>query len=245
MKLKVIAWSAVAVLTAVVTLSALVFFQILPNPFLDLLITPPEHSAHYYPRNTLVYTWLTLNPEKDQREQMIELWDHFNEIPEVEDDIEDWWDRLERQYHLNLEDDVTTWIGPDIAVSLLDIDEEGMPVVAASFSVRHPDKARNFIGKRTGHLEATQDYRFRHEEIEQAETWTDQTQGEAYALVDDTLFVVLAGEPEKPLKGLLELVSGEDDRSLAKDEEFRAAQNQLTNPRFASSFVNIRRLRIL
>ena len=40
-----------------------IYFGFLPNPLLKV----PEHSARYYPQDTLAYAWVTLYPGGGQR----------------------------------------------------------------------------------------------------------------------------------------------------------------------------------
>ena len=41
----------------------------------------PEHSARYYPPDTLAYAWATLLPSGGQSDDMRDVWQRFNDYP--------------------------------------------------------------------------------------------------------------------------------------------------------------------
>ena len=66
MLLKVGGIAAAVIVVLVIGLFAGIYFGFIPNLFLK----PPEHSARYYPQDTLAYAWVTLYPGGNQRGQM-------------------------------------------------------------------------------------------------------------------------------------------------------------------------------
>ena len=173
---------------------------------------------------------------------MVELWDLFDEYPEVEDKLEEWRERVETGSHMDLEADLKPWMGPEISFGLLGLDRYGEPVVAATFSVRDSEKARDFVARQVRDRENDDGYDFEYRKADGASIWTDEHLGEAYGLTDDILVLVFGDETGESVEELLALGDDEDGRSLANDDEFQAAQGQLRDPRLASGFVNVRRL---
>ncbi len=96
--------AAIGVLIA--AFAALIYFGIGPNPFIGLFLDPPEHSARYYPRDTISYAWLTLYPQDGQFDQMMDLFERFNEIPEMEERLEDLQDDVEDESGFNFEEEL-------------------------------------------------------------------------------------------------------------------------------------------
>ena len=89
MIVKTVGVVAVTAVAAVLILLILVTVEVIPNPLVGVFTEPPEYSARYYPRTTLAYGWLTLYPDGGQRDQVVELWELFDEYPEVEDKLEE------------------------------------------------------------------------------------------------------------------------------------------------------------
>lgn len=103
MNLKIIGAAVATIVVVIGALVALIFTGIIPNPIIGLFLDEPEHSAQYYPGDTLAYGWLTLYPEGGQRDQMLDLWDRFNELPWVEDQVEELLEEFERSSGLTVE----------------------------------------------------------------------------------------------------------------------------------------------
>ena len=237
MNLKIIGAAVAAIVAVIGVLVALMFTGIIPNPIIGTFLDEPEHSARYYPGDTLAYGWLTLYPEEGQREQMLDLWDRFNELPWVEDQVKELLEEFEGSSGLTVEDDVMPWMGPEISVGLLE--EGGEPVGVMTISVRDSGAAEDFLEDWTDYLEDEEGRDFDFDEKDGALIWIDESDDLALALTDKVLLVVASEEPEEPLDELLELVAGEEDRTLAAEEDFQAARAQLSGRRFASLFLNV------
>ena len=239
MNLKMVLAAVAAVVVVIVTVIILMFSGILPNPFLGLFLNPPEHSARYYPRDTLAYSWLTLYPEGGQREQMVELWDRFNEFQVVSDEIEDLREEFEENSGLTVEDDLMPWIGPDASIGVFEMDDEDL-VTLLTFGVRNTGDARDFLEEYLEYLEDEDKNDFEYDEVDGMDVWVDENDGLGLALADDTLLMVSSDSGlETALEDILDLVSGKEDRSLAEEEVFQAARALLPDRRFTSVFVNI------
>ena len=237
MNFKIIGAAIAAVVLLIAVLVALAFAGILPNPLIGLFLDPPEHSARYYPRDTIAYGWLSLYPEGGQRDQMVDLWDRFNELDEVEEQIEELREEMEDELNVNLEDDVLPWVGPELSLGLLE--DSGDPVGVMTISVRDRGEAEDFMDDFTDHLEDEQGYDFDTDEKDSALTWVDEHDSLGLALADDVLIAVFGNEPGDSLDDVLEVVSGEESRSLADEESFQAARAMLSDRRFASAYVNV------
>ncbi|MXY47229.1 MAG: hypothetical protein F4Y44_09645, partial [Chloroflexi bacterium] len=85
----------------------------LPNPW--LFFKSSEHSARYYPDNTLVYAWLTLNPRDGQRGHMIDIWNRLGEYSAFREWKDDTQDTIWRETGTDMEDDLLPWFGPEVS----------------------------------------------------------------------------------------------------------------------------------
>lgn len=240
MVLKITGVILAAVGVLIVAFAALIYFGIGPNPFIGLFLDPPEHSARYYPRDTISYAWLTLYPEDGQIDQMMDLFERINELPELEERLEDLQDDVEDESGFDFEEELETWIGVDASAGLLE--ENDKPVGVVTVSVRDFERAQIFIEEWTDYLEDESGFDFDYDDDDGIDIWTDERERLAFALTREVLLVVFADDPEETLEDMLDLITGRSERSLADDEQFQAARQQYSDRRFASVFLNIEEL---
>ncbi len=86
------------------------------------LTKPPEHSARYYPTDTLAYTWFTLYPSSDQRRVARDIWGRLDDRRAFRNLVEDFEDLVEEETGFEIEEDILTWIGAEISAAVLDFD---------------------------------------------------------------------------------------------------------------------------
>ena len=236
MLLKVGGIAAAVVIVLAVGVVAGLYFGFIPNP----LLKPPEHSARYYPQDTLAYAWTTLYPSGSQRGQMRDLWARFNESRAFRNGLDDLYDAFEAETGADLEQDVLPWIGPDFSVGVIELTDQEA-TLAATIGVRDRDAAAIFVDQWLDYLEDTNGADFDADTYREGEIWVDDSFGQAYALTQDLLVAVLAPEdPEDILAEVLDLVSGSDLPALSDTADFQAARDALPNRRFASVYVNSR-----
>lgn len=240
MKFKIIGGTVAAIALLIVSFVALVFMGLLPNPLISLFLDPPEHSARYYPRDTIAYGWLTLYPQDGQFDQMVDLFKRFDELPEMQDRLDDLQDDVEDDSGFDFEEELEKWVGADLSVGLLE--EKNDPVGVMTVSVRDFGNAQVFMEEWTDHLEDEEGFDFDLDDIGGVGIWTAEDKGLSFALTEEVLLVIFADDPEDPLEDMLNLISGRYDRSLAETENFQEARKQYSGRRFTSAFVDIEEL---
>ncbi|MYC30424.1 MAG: DUF3352 domain-containing protein [Chloroflexi bacterium] len=240
MVLKIIGSILAAIGVLVAAFVALIYFGIGPNPFIGLFLDPPEHSARYYPRDTISYAWLTLYPEDGQFGQMIDLFERFNELPQMEERLEDLQDDVEDESGFKFEEELESWLGAEVSVGLLE--ERNRPIIVMTVSVRDFENAQIFMEEWTEHLEDEEGYDFDLEENNGIGIRTDEEEGLGFALTKEVLLIVLADDPDDTLEDMLDLITGNSERSLAEAEKFQSARGQYSDRRFASVFLDVEEL---
>ena len=240
MSLKIIGAIVGVIVLVLVGVVALMFTGIIPNPLIGPFLDPPEHSARYYPTDTMAYGWVSLYPEGGQRDQMMDLWERFNELPAVEEQIEEFQEDFEDQTGMTIEDDVMPWIGAELSAGLFE--ERGEFAGVITVAVRDSGAAEEFVDDLIDYLEDEEGMDFDLDEDDGVTIWVDEIGGVALALTDDVLLSVFSEEPEDALEKLLETISGEEERSLAGEENFQTARSKLTGRRFASTYINVEEL---
>ena len=203
---------------------------------LFLAIRPPEYSARYYPDDTLLYAWFTLNPGDGQREQMQNMWEGLSEYSAFRDWTEDVQDSLLDEFDIDLEDHVLTWIGPEVSFAIRDIEPDSTDAEAAiTIDVRDREAAEDFL------------LDFHEYRIEESgadydrssrgtfDIWADDRNLVFYALSDQ---LMVATTDERLLNAIIKRADGDDDSSLQENERFKAARDNLLFRRFSSVYVN-------
>ena len=240
--LAILAALLASLLVMAIAVTTLAYFRIIPAPgFVLALLTgsrPPEHSARYYPPDTVAYAWVTLAPSGEQLNDMMDLWERFNAFRAFSELVADAKAEFEIETGIDFDRDVTPWIGPDASVGLIDYDRrEGVPRVAATIGVRDHDAAADFMRQWLAHLERIEGTDFDRSSRGDFDVWTDDDAHQAYALSPALLvFATSAGA----LDNVLDLVAGDGDGSLASDADFQAARQALPDDRFTSGYVDVR-----
>ena len=197
----------------------------------------PESTAKYFPRDTVVYTWFTLNPVDGQRNQMTDLWDRFSEFSEFQDGLEEMLEEMEEETGINFEDDVWPWIGPEVSLAVLDLGGFFTPRVAGIIGVRDHNAASDFLKDFLDYLEDEEGANFDGDTVGDFDTWVDEDLDVgAYALSEDWFVFATT---ENDLEDMLDLISGDGGRPLAEEETFKEARAAMPGRRFASVYVDL------
>ena len=210
------------------------------NPLDYIFLKPTEHSAKFYPEDTFFYSYATLYPRGSQRKNMEDLWGRFNENRTFRNKIEEAREEWEEETGIHFEEDVRTWLGPDISAGILRFDSNDFPIAVATVSVLDRQAAEIFLDQLTDYLEDSEDMSFDGDTYQNNPTWADEAQGYGYALTDTMLIYVLAEEElQDTLEEMVELATQESLPNLAGTQRFQEAMNELPRRRFASAYVNI------
>ena len=204
---------------------------------LFLLTRPPEYSARYYPDDTLLYAWFTLNPGDGQREQMENIWTGFSEHSVFRNWTDDAEDSIRDDYGVDLEDDVLVWIGPEISFAVRDIDVNREEYeIAMTVDVRDKDAAREFLTDLLDRQVEEYGADFDRSSTDEFTLWVNDRRGSASYAISDQLLIVAS--EERFLDAIVERVEGDENGGLDQDEYFKAAQAKMLSRRFSSIYVN-------
>ena len=210
-----------------------------PVPLLALLAgaRAPEHSARFYPENTIAYAWATLVPEHGQLPQMQEIWQDFNDFPAFRDLVKDAQEEFRGETGIDIADEILPWAGAEIAIGLLDF-EAGpeQPVFAITVAVRDRRAAADFLREWLRYMESSQGASFDDATYQGVDISVDEPGRQAYALTDNWL-VFATGE--SVLEVILERIAADAAAgSLAGAAKFQTARAALPERRFASAYLD-------
>ena len=210
-----------------------------PSVLLPLLMggREREHTARYYPPDTLAYFWVTLAPGSGQLQEMQDIWERLDDSRAFRDLVDLTQEEFEEETGIDFETGVMSWIGPEFAVGLLEADwkrEEW--VVAGMVGVRDGDSADAFFRDWLDYMENEHYTEFHDETYEDFDIVVSEDGSQAYALTDDWLVFATS---ERGLEDVLVRLSGDEEDSLASNEDFVEARSQLTERRFSSVYFSL------
>ncbi len=209
------------------------------NPLDYVFLKPTEHTARFYPKDTFLYSYITLYPRGQQRRDMTDIWERFSELRSFTNILEEEKEDLEDQTGINFDDDVMPAIGPDLSFGILRFDSDDNPIIAGTVSLRDRDKAEILLEQILDYLEDEEGALFDKDEYLDFPIWLDEDDGQAFALTDELIVAVQAeGDSLYWLEEMLDLINDDSRESLADSEAFQEAMASLPGRRFASAFTN-------
>lgn len=202
---------------------------------------PNEDTARFVPDETAVYFSLNLKAGSDQLESYREIMAQFGADPAFDTAVEDWERSAEDETGIAFRADVAEWLGPELAVAVIDIGALGVGAEVVAFigttdAVAAEESLRTML-----------DYVEGEAEIEFEEGITagfpsfsyDAGVIEAHIVVTEE-YLVFATD-DRLLDDTLDMMA--DSRgSLFEDEEFLRERGLAADPRFAMLYVDVDRV---
>ena len=229
---------AASILT-LICIVALFYFHVIPapGPLIGLFVDSQEleFSASFHPSRTLVYASVNLLPAQDQLEYSRDIWETLNTATTFPTFWEDLNRELKKSADLDFDEDIASWVGPEISAALIDFDSIGEEYTFAfSAGVRDRRAASRFLQKWLTHAENS-DSSFTSDLYRGFRLHVNDGQTQAFAL-SQKLFLV--GSNQAALREMIDLFQ-DDGASLARTTRFQEARTALPEERFASVFVNV------
>ena len=236
MSIKIIGPAITLIALAVAGIAAAILIGIITLPW---SATQPEHSARYFPDNVIAFAWMTLNPSMGQREQMQEIWDRFDNTPAFRDWVDELNHSLKDETGFET-DDFMTWIGDELSMAVMELSIGNKKIeVGATVAVQDRSAAREFLENWVDYLEDKNAIEFDRMSINGYNVWINEENSQALALTDD---LMVFATTKNVLEDILDRVAGKESKTLASNENFTAARAELNNRRFASVYLDYRKL---
>ena len=169
----------------------------------------PEHSASYYPADTLAYAWLTLAPGGGQFDNAQDIWDRFNQIPEFQELFEAFKEEFEEDVESDFED-LKDWAGPDISAAIVVEGRDDEMQFALTIGVRDKGDAEDFLEDWLAYIDREEGADFESDSYEGFDTWVDEYEDQAYGLSGDLLVLATT---EDFLKVVIDGIKGDLNQS--------------------------------
>ena len=201
---------------------------------------PAEETAAYVPARTALYLSFNMRPGASQLSKFRRILDRFEENPNYQDRVDDGLDRIEDESGIDPREDLFPWMGPELAVAVIDFRDFGETQdVVAFLGTTDPDATNSFVEQVVGYLEDEQNWEF---ELGRAGGFTtygrdDPSGGPGTHFVVTDEYLVLT-TTQRLLNRTVDMIQ-EPRNPLSETEKFRASQRSAQDPRFAMLYVDI------
>ena len=192
---------------------------------------PGEVTARYLPANTQVYISVNLRPGSEQMGLARSVIDRL-QTDEFLDRRDDLLDEAEDETGIHFLDDVTSWIGSDVSLALLDGGPDRLEWILLA-QVNDRESAVDFIEDLVDYLEGELNTEF----------VADRRRGVDLWVADEDLAVALTGEymlmadSEDTIEEMLDNLESPPSRPLGDSPEFLEARESLPAERVMFMFV--------
>ena len=223
---------------ATVTLAVLAWVFL---PHIQRLLSNQDthEPAAIHPPETLLYAWFTLQPEEEQKNSALRLWNKLNTSAPFQDTLED----LELTFTqnnagLDFREDILSWAGPQLSVALVDPHPDNPEqALVITTGVRHPDRALAFLTTWTRHQADRTGLTFQQGAHRDFQTWSTGPTGHNYALSDQML---VYAQEQANLETVIERSQQNSELpTLASQQDYRDASASLPRPHSGLLYLNI------
>ncbi len=221
---------------AVITAAGAVFYIF----FTDRVSHPSEETAGFLPVETPLYFSLNMRPGVGQLLRFRGILSRFQENENFEVQIEETLDDIENQLGFDLRDDVFPWMGPELAVGVVDFGDFDKEVELVGFlGTTDREASEAFLRKFLDYLEVELGIDFQAGESGGFATYsyTDPENPPGYHFAVTESYIVYATS-----ESLLDRTIARIDNpsaSLADAPDFKRARDSVENPRFAMLYLDL------
>ena len=216
--------AAVAIVAAVI---AVVLTMLLPDAS-----RPGETTARFIPSSAPVYVSVNLRPGMSQ----IDLAREFFSLLQTDDFLDvrhDLQEQVEDETGIHFLDDITSWLGFDVSLVLLDAGPENPEWVLLA-QIGDRDSAFDFVGDLLSYLEEGLFTKFDRDDHRGSDLWLAEDDTLALGITDEYLLV--AGR-EATITDMVDNLESPPSRPLAEDQAFIAARKSVAKSRVMFMYI--------
>jgi hypothetical protein len=199
---------------------------------------PSEETAQFLPANTDVYYSFNMRPGAGQLLQVRRIINRYTDNPDFQDKVDDLVNSVEDETSIHLLDDVLPWLGPELAVGVINVgDAENDPQVVAFLGTGDSDAAERVLRRFIDYLEDQDRAEFRRNIYEGFTTYREVSGAEEMHFAVTDRYLVTASK-ERLLEDTLDMMVKSED-ALSDKEEFKDAQESVRGRRFSILYVDV------
>ena len=205
---------------------------------------PSEQTAKFLPADTQVYFSLNLRPGAGQLTKFRDILERFREHPNFRDSEDDALDAIEDEIGIDLLEEVLPWLGPEIAVAVIDVVESatvagagGVPLVVAFLGTQDPDQSEAIIEDLLSYAEEVGDVGFEFDTYRGFSVYSQEEEEFFHVAVTDE-YVLLSTDLDLLEETIDRIEEGDVSDSLFESERFQEARDAVPDPRFSMLYVD-------
>ena len=197
-----------------------------------------EQTAKLMSPDTEIYFTINLRPGADQLLKFRNTLLKFEEESDFEENRDDWIDMLKDETGIDFKDDVLPWLGPEIAVGVIDVFDDAKPLVV--IGTTDNDATEGMLEDLIDYLEDSLDQKFERDSYHDFPIYSNEDRytweaDQHYALINGYILFSTDLEVIEDAISLTESLGA----SLADDEDFKTAQKSVPSKRVSFLFADI------
>lgn len=201
---------------------------------------PKQVAPDLMPADTVFFA--SVNPDVQGLAGFKHLADVYGGIPEVKDALDELSEEMEDELNISFEDDVMSWLGPEVAVAVTNIDaliEGDEPMVTIAAATRNIKASDAFLEKLREHLE-DQDYDVEKETYNDVAYYVQEVEydWETPMIFGTVEKLVILTTDEEAMQDVIDVAQGKAD-ALAQNERYTELVNTLPDDAVAYTFFDM------
>ena len=203
----------------------------------------PKLAAQLLPDDTQVYFSLSLQPGDDQQQKFEEILERFRGNPDFQSRLDELMDEAEAETGINFRDDVLPWLGPEIAIGVMDVPGSvigmqmgGSPQVVVFTGTRDPEASLETLHKLIQSIEREEFLTFEADTYREFTVFSEETSFQHYTVTWN--YLVFATDRDLLEDTIDRIVDGESSYTLFSSARFQEAVATLPQPRFSTFYVD-------
>ncbi|MFH1560504.1 MAG: DUF3352 domain-containing protein [Chloroflexota bacterium] len=205
--------------------------------FLDSANHPNDETASYLPADTDIYFSLNLRPGAEQLQYVRRIISRYTDNPDFQDKVDDLVDTVEDETGIHLLKDVLPWLGPELAIGLIDVGGiADNPQVVAFVGTRDTEAAERVLRRFLDSLEEEEEAGFREGSYKGFITFREVDEEEVNLAITDNYLVFATSE--RLLEDTIDMMEESVD-ALSDKAEFKEARDSVMEERFSFLYVDV------
>ena len=205
--------------------------------------TVSEQTAKFLPADTQIYYSLNLRPGTDQLKKFRDILERFRQHPNFQEQIDDLYDEAEDETGVDLREEVLPWLGPELAVGVIDVVESaiagaanGLPQYVVFVGTRDSEATSVVLEDFLGFLETKEDIKYERDTYREFLVWREPNSDERLALTDD--YVLFASDMDLMEDTIDRIKTDDSSGSLFESDRFQAARDAIPFARFSMLYID-------
>jgi hypothetical protein len=206
--------------------------------FLGSASHPNEGTASYLPADTDIYFSLNMRPGAGQLLQVRSIINRYTDNPDFLDKVDDLVNTVEDETKIHLIDDVLPWLGPELAIGIMNVGETQEDTqVVAFIGTRDSEASERVLRRFVNFLEDQEEADFLRDTYEGFTIYREISRAESvhFAITNDYLVV---SATERLLEDTLDMMIKSED-ALSDKQEFKDARASVRERRFSFLYVDV------